>query len=50
MRQDGIAYRPSEVEMFSGTVRRLAEKHGLSVPVNDMLYKKIKDMESTYIS
>lgn len=50
MRQDGIAHRPSEVEMFSGTVRRLAAKHGLSVPVNDMLYKKIKDMESTYIS
>ena len=50
MRQDGIAHRPSEVEMFSGTVRRLAAKHGLSVPVNDMLFKKIKDMESTYIS
>lgn len=50
MRQDGIAHRPSEVEMFSGTVRKLAAKHGLSVPVNDMLYKKIKDMESTYIS
>ena len=50
MRQDGIAHRPSEVEMFSGTVRRLAAKHGLSVPVNDMLYEKIKDMESTYIS
>lgn len=50
MRQDGIAHRPSEVEMFSGTVRRLAAKHGLSVPINDMLYKKIKEMESTYIS
>ena len=50
MRQDGIAHRPSEVEMFSGTVRRLAAKHGLSVPVNDMLYEKIKNMESTYIS
>lgn len=50
MRQDGIAHRPSEVEMFSGTVRRLAAKHGLSVPVNDMLYEKIKDMESNYIS
>ena len=49
MRQDGIAHRPSEVEMFSGTVRRLAAKHGLSVPINDMLYEKIKDMESTYI-
>ncbi|MBE5977710.1 MAG: ketopantoate reductase family protein [Paenibacillaceae bacterium] len=50
MRQDGIAHRPSEVEMFSGTVRRLAAKHGLPVPINDMLYEKIKDMESNYIS
>ncbi|MBE5992349.1 MAG: ketopantoate reductase family protein [Paenibacillaceae bacterium] len=49
MRQDGIAHRPSEVEMFSGTVRRLAAKHSLPVPINDMLYKKIKEMESTYI-
>lgn len=48
MRQDGIARRYSEVEMFSGTVRRLAEKHGLKVPVNDMLYKKIKEMEASY--
>lgn len=48
MRQDGIAHRLSEVEMFSGTVRRLAAKHGLYVPVNDMLYKKIKEMEASY--
>lgn len=48
MRQDGIARRPSEVEMFSGTVRRLAARHGLSVPVNDMLYEKIKEMEASY--
>ncbi|MCA5011276.1 ketopantoate reductase family protein, partial [Clostridioides difficile] len=42
MRQDGLARRYSEVEMFSGVVRRLAAKHGLTVPVNDMLYDKIK--------
>ncbi|MDW2797269.1 2-dehydropantoate 2-reductase [Clostridium boliviensis] len=48
MRQDGIARRPSEVEMFSGTIRRLAAKHGLSVPVNDMLYEKIKELEASY--
>lgn len=48
MRQDGIARRHSEVEMFSGTVRRLAAKHGLDVPFNDMLYKKIKEMEAAY--
>ena len=49
MRQDGIAHRPSEVEMFSGTVRRLAARHDLPVPVNDMLYEKIKEMEFSYI-
>ncbi len=48
MRQDGIARRPSEVEMFSGTVRRLAARHGLLVPVNDMLYERIKKMEASY--
>ncbi|GLC81854.1 ketopantoate reductase family protein [Lacrimispora brassicae] len=46
MRQDGMARRYSEVEMFSGVVRRLAAKHGLRVPVNDMLYEKIKEMEA----
>ncbi|WP_024294117.1 ketopantoate reductase family protein [Lacrimispora indolis] len=48
MRQDGIARRYSEVEMFSGVVRRLAAKHGLMVPVNDMLYEKIKEIEAAY--
>lgn len=48
MRQDSISHRPSEVEMFSGTVRELAKKHGLSVPVNDWLYDAIKRMESQY--
>lgn len=48
MRQDGIAKRPSEVEMFAGTVRTLAAKHGIPVPVNDWLYEKIKKMEQTY--
>ncbi len=48
MRQDGIVHRYSEVEMFSGVVRRLAKKHGLMVPVNDMLYEKIKEIEAAY--
>ena len=50
MRQDGMARRYSEVEMFSGAVRRLAAKHGLPVPVNDMLYEKIKNIEAAYPS
>lgn len=48
MRQDGLSHRPSEVEMFSGTVREMAKKHGIATPVNDRLYKQIKDMESQY--
>lgn len=48
MRQDGILHRPSEVEMFSGTVLSMAEKHGLPVPVNRMLYDRIKQMEANY--
>lgn len=48
MQQDAEAKRPSEVEMLGGTVLRLAEKHGLAVPVNRMLYDKIKALESTY--
>ena len=45
MRQDGKAHRRSEVELFSGTIRRLARKHGIPVPVNDRLYEKIRLME-----
>ena len=48
MRQDGIANRPSEVELFSGTVRRLAARHGLKVPINDRLYERICEMERGY--
>ena len=40
MRQDGVSRRYSEVELFSGTVIRKAAEYGLSVPVNQMLYKK----------
>ena len=48
MRQDGLAHRKSEVELFSGTVCRLAEKYGLAVPVNHQLYQTIREMESKY--
>ena len=48
MRQDAISHRLSEVEMFAGTVRSLAAKHSLPVPVNDWLYKKIKELEAAY--
>lgn len=48
MRQDGLAHRKSEVELFAGTVCRLAEKHGLDVPVNRALYRTVLEMESKY--
>jgi len=50
MRQDGKARRKSEVELFSGTIRRLARKHNLSVPVNDWLYGRVQEIESHYAS
>ena len=48
MRQDGKNRRKSEVELFSGTIRRLAAKHGIPVPVNDWLYEQIQEMERAY--
>lgn len=48
MRQDGLAHRSSEVELFAGTVLRLAEKHGVAAPVNAWLYKTVRDMEASY--
>ncbi len=48
MRQDGLAKRPSEVELFAGTVIEKAKKHQLAVPTNMYLYGKIKEIESHY--
>lgn len=48
MRQDGLARRKSEVELFSGTVLKLAKKHGVSVPVNQKIYEIVNIMESRY--
>ena len=46
MRQDGMAGRKTEVDMFAGTVIKIAEKHGMDAPVNRFIYKKVKEMES----
>ncbi len=48
MRQDGKAHRKSEVELFSGTIRRLAARHQIPVPVNDRLYEAVQKMEAAY--
>ena len=41
MGQDIQARRPTEVEEFAGTVRRLSQKHGLPTPANDIFYQRI---------
>ena len=48
MRQDAIAKRPSEVELFAGTIIKYANKHGVAVPTNEKYYALIKEMESKY--
>ena len=48
MRQDGMAKRYSEVELFSGTVIPLAQKHGIDVPNCRELYQRIKAVEAAY--
>ena len=46
--QDLEAKKKTEVELFAGTIRRLAAKHGVAVPVNDWLYEQIQAMEAAY--
>lgn len=46
MAQDRINHKPTEVEQFSGTVIRLAERHGILVPTNRWLYQRIREVES----
>ena len=48
MRQDGEAKRKSEVELFAGTMVRLARKHGTDVPINRWLYDRVRQMEAKY--
>lgn len=48
MRQDAVAKRKSEVDLFAGTIIKVAEKHGVDVPVNRFYYEKIKEMEAAY--
>ena len=45
MCQDIMAGRKTEVEMFSLTLMDLAKKHGIPVPVNEMLYLEIRAEE-----
>ncbi len=48
MQQDALAHRPSEVDIFAGTMLRLSKKHGIPVPVNERYYRIVKEMEAGY--
>ncbi len=48
MRQDALAQRKSEVELFAGTVLKIAEKHGVPAPTNAFFARKIREMEAAY--
>ena len=48
MRQDALAQRKSEVELFAGTIIRLGAKHNVPTPVNQRYYDTILGMEAKY--
>lgn len=48
MYQDRRAGRLSEVELFAGTVLKLGRRHGISTPVNQMIYDTVKQIEAAY--
>jgi len=48
MLQDVEAGRRTEVDVFGGTVVSLAQKHGVRVPLNEMLVRLILAMEETF--
>ncbi|TVQ19053.1 MAG: ketopantoate reductase family protein [Spirochaetaceae bacterium] len=46
MLQDVVAGRPTEVDLFAGTVLEIAARHGIDVPVNRTLYQIIRAIET----
>ena len=48
LRQDVLARRPTEVELFSGTINRLGAQHGVPTPQNERFYEAIKALEASY--
>lgn len=48
MRQDTLAKRYTEVDLFSKTMMDLAQKYQVEVPLNTELYHKIKEIENKY--
>lgn len=48
MRQDTLAHRRTEKELFSGTICRLGRQHGVPTPVNDRLYAELCRIEDSW--
>lgn len=48
MGQDRINKKPSEVELFAGTVLRLAKECDVLAPANQFIYEKVREIESEY--
>lgn len=48
MAQDRINEKPSEVDEFAGTIIHLAERHGILVPQNRWLYRRVHEIEAAY--
>lgn len=48
MRQDMLAGNKTEVDLFSKTIMELAQKHGVELTWNPMLYEKIKEKERNF--
>lgn len=49
MGQDRINRKPSEVEMFAGTVIKLGEELGILVPENRYIYERVHEIEKEYV-
>ena len=48
MRFDGLNRIRSEVDLFSGMVLELGKKHGVPTPINQDIYRRIKEIEAEY--
>ena len=48
--QDIRMKKQTEIDALTGAVVALADRHGVNVPVNRMLYRMIKFMEGQYVS
>lgn len=49
MAQDRINRKPSEVELFAGTVIEMAKRHNIKVPANEFLNSRVKEIEKDYL-